>query len=516
MKKLEELQKIVKLGLKVVKKQPGLIEGLVYASSNRRTVGRIAYTTHLPSNGLEEPKSDEDFGVCVEIWFRKGRRKLVGIGQEPSDISLEAIKRALQKAQKDAVEDPDFMGFLKSQDKTKQTRKDYHDKKVIDMDAKTEAKMLAKISWETIEGAVSEISKFAKKKKLSPKQIAFILNGDNFIVRERMALATTNGIEDSDQTTIVMSFLTAMLEKENSKGSAWGARLKLDSGYSAFQIGKSAALEAIKGVGGVRIKSGKYKVVFGHQAVTELFGSLLLPHLNLGMMDFGASFFTGKYGQQVASENLNVYDDATLSGGAGSKKITCEGCPTGKTPLIEKGKLVGFLADSKTTYKMLNRREEATKTLGVDPHEIRHALEPRNGFRFSRGGGRVAGAGIGIHATNLVIDSATPINESQLLKKVGDGIFIGRLWYTYPVGGYSSGIISGTAIADCYLIRNGKLSTPILPNTIRLEDNLQQMIKNILGIANNQKSTILWASDEITHAPWVAIDNITLNSVSKA
>lgn len=513
--KLEKLRQIVKSGLKLVKQEKGVIEALVYASANHRTVGRIVYTTHLPCNGLEEPKSEEDLGITVEIWFTKGNKKLVGFGHEPNDISLDGVKRALIKAKRDAVEDPDFNGFLKPDKNVFKIKETFINNKLMDVDFKKEAKMLAKLSWEVIEGSIDGLEQYAKEKNLSPKNLAFILNGDNLIIRERMALASTNGIEDCDESTVFLSFLTAMLEKENAKGSAWGGRIAVDDGFSAYEIGKKAALAAVNAVGGKRIEGKRYKVVFGPQAVTELFGNLLLPNLNLGMMDFGASIFTAKYGQNIASPLLTLYDDATLVGGAGSKRITCEGCVTGKTLLIDKGKLVGFLSDFRTTSKMLNKSKESALKLGADPHEIRHALSPRNGFRFSEGGGRVAAAGIGIHATNLVIESYQPMTEGEILNKVGDGIYIGRLWYTYPVGGISSGIISGTAIADNYVIRNGKLAEPILPNTLRIEDNIGEMIKRIIAIGNNQVPTILWASDEITHAPWVAMDEVNFVEINR-
>ena len=528
--KLEKLKQIVKLGLRLVKQERGLIEALVYASVNHRTVGRIVYTTHLPCNGLEEPKSEEDSGIAVEIWFKKRNKKLVGFGHEPNDISLDGVKKALVKAKRDAVEDPDFNGFLKPSEvssrsaswrsgdlinkiATSQTPR--NDGNLVEMTFKEEAKMLSKLSWDVIEGSIDGLEQYAKKKNLSPKDLAFILNGDNLIICERMALASTNGIEDCDESTVFLSFLTAMLETENAKGSAWGSRVAMDDDFSAYEIGKKAALAAVNAVGGKRIEGKKYKVVFGPQAVTELFGNLLLPNLNLGMLDFGASIFTAKYGQNVASPLLTLYDDATLPGGAGSKRITCEGCLTGKTLLIDKGKLAGFLSDFRTTSKMLSKSKESAVKLGVDPHEIRHAINPRNGFRFSEGGGRVAAAGVGIHATNLVIESHQPMTEGEILSKVGDGIYIGRLWYTYPVGGISSGIISGTAIADNYIIRGGKLAEPILPNTLRIEDNIGEMIKRIIGIGNNQVPTILWASDEITHAPWVAMDGVNFVEINR-
>jgi len=516
MQSLKELTDITKQGLQLLKKEKGLIEGVIYASANERTIGRIVYITHLPSTGLEEPKSDVDFGVSVELWFEKNGKKLVGMGHEPNDLSIDAVKRAIAKAKRDAVEDTDFKGFLKPNDLPKNSvAKNLSSQKLFKLTPKQESELLVKLSWETIEGAVDGVTSYTKRHKVTPEKVSFILNGDNFLIKERMALATTNGITDSDESSLTLSFLTGMLEKERAKGSAWGAQIDISDDFSAYELGKKAALAAVNGVGGIRVPTNKYRVIFGHQAVTELFSNLLAPHVNLGMVELGASLFVGKYGQQVASELLTMYDDATLPNGAGSKRITCEGYPTGKTLLIDNGKLVGYLSDARTTNKILSKKKNSRQVLGVDPHEIRLAISPRNGFRYSRGGGRIAASSIGIHATNLVIDSSRSVSPEKLLQEVENGIFIGRLWYTYPIGGYASGIITGTAIADCYIIKNGKLADPILPNTLRLEDNIGVMVKNILGIAKNQTQTILWASDEITHAPWVAMDNVQFFAINE-
>lgn len=515
---LQELRDITKKGLDLLKEDKEVLDAVIYVSANERIVGRIVYTSHIPSLGLEEPKSDEDMGIAIEIWFEKKGKKLIGFGHEPNELSLDAVKRAIEKAKRDAVEDPDFHGFLLPEDmpkaKSPKHTSPHFDNRLGDMTHGEEADVLAKLSWETIRGAVDVVKPYVKKNKLSLEELALIVNGDNFIIRERMSMATVRGVEDSEESTIILSFLTAMLEKENAKGSSWGASLSLDKDFSAYNIGKEAALAALNGIGGKRVPTGNYKVVFGHQATTELIGNLLSPHVNLGMVEFGASMFSGKYGKIVASENFNLYDDATLTNGPGSKRVSDEGYPTGKTLLIEKGKLVGFLSDSRTTNKLLHNKERGKEVLGVDPHEIRNAISPQSGFRFGDGGGRVSGASIGIHATNLIVGSPSPMSEKELLEKVGDGIFIGRLWYTYPIGGYASGIISGTAIADCYVIRDGKLAEPILPNTLRIEDNLGEMVKHILGVGDNARSTILWSSDEITHAPWIAIDNVHFNEIN--
>ena len=516
MKSITHLTRTVKQGLSILKADSKVTQGLVYASENRRTVGRLVYTSHIPCNGLEELKSDEDLGVCVEVWFRKGGKQLVGMGHESSELSPDAVRQALKKAKRDAVPDPDFHGLYQPEKGYAQGRRrlSFHDRRLFSLSDRAEAKFLSRAAWETIRGTVHGIAPYARKHRLSPKQLAFILNGDHFIVRESMALASTNGVVDSECSTIVLSFLTAMLEKERSKGSAWSARSSL-SGFSPYVLGKQAARSAIQGVGGLRVGGGTYPVVFGPQAVAELFGGLLLSHFTLSLIDFGASLFAGQYGKPVASPLLSLSDDPTIRGGAGSKRVSCEGAPTARKVLLDKGVLTGYLSDSRTTNKMLGRVTEATAKLGVSPTTIARAIRPSNGFRFSDGGGRAASSPVGTHATNLVIDSPTPLSMERLLRKVQNGLYIGRLWYTYPVGGYATGIISGTAVADSYLIRNGKLASPILPNTLRLEDNLARMVRDIFGVGKAKVPTILWASDEITYAPCVAVDGVRFVSIGQ-
>src|SRR5258708_3047759 len=159
MQDTKTLQQITKDGLKLLKKEKGLIEGVVYGSGNERVVGRLVYTSHLPSNGLEEPKSDMGYGVSVEIWFEEKGKKLLGMGHEANDLSLDGVKRAIAKARRDAVEDKDFVGFLKATDFTKR-KKARSKKRSPDLSPKAEAELLAKMSWETIQGAVDTVKEY--------------------------------------------------------------------------------------------------------------------------------------------------------------------------------------------------------------------------------------------------------------------------------------------------------------------------------------------------------------------
>lgn len=59
----------------------------------------------------------------------------------------------------------------------------------------------------------------------------------------------------------------------------------------------------------------------------------------------GVSAFSGRIGQQVASPLCTVVDDGTIANRRGSLNCDDEGTPTGRTVLIEKGILRGYLQD---------------------------------------------------------------------------------------------------------------------------------------------------------------------------
>ena len=118
--------------------------------------------------------------------------------------------------------------------------------------------------------------------------------------------------------------------------------------------------------------------------------------------------------------------------------------------------------------------------------------------------------------TNLIVEGPDRLNERDLLRLVGDGLYIGRIWYTYPVNGITAGDFSGTIIGDSYLIEGGRLTAPLKPNTLRINDNIQRVINSILGIGADRRGTVRWSSDQVTWAPEVAVADFHLDEISES
>jgi len=521
---LSKLRTAAREALAYVRAQADVAQAEVFASANTNLTVRINYTSHIPSNGVEEPKSVESFGLGLRVAFHPSRgnsrsnssnKVTTGYGSEPTDLSLDGVRRALDKARAGAVLDTEFVSLPKPQNKRQQTGESVHDPAIMQL----KNPGLLKAGWRMIDQGLQVFSTSEDLLNLAGSaqrlpDLGLILGGDLVLLQQRMAIASTHMPRvQTDESTLAMSFATAMVEGQNSKGSGWSVsnRLADFGGQSAAE----AARNAINSMGGQRVPSGNYRVILGPQALAEILEWVLLPGLQLDMFHAEASPFMGKLGQQIASTQLNIYDDGAASGLAGSKAITDEGLPTGRTDLIKAGVLSGLMSDYYGYQRILHDPKGQAK-LGADPSKSIQAILPRNGFRPGNGGGRDFNSLPSTTPTNLVVEGANLSSQRDLLRLVGDGIYIGRIWYTYPVNGITAGDFSGTLIGDSYIIKDGRLAAPVQPNTLRMNDNVLRVINNILGIGSEPRGTVRWSSDQITWAPEVVVDDFRLDEISES
>jgi len=506
---IKDLKEAAEKGLSFVRGQDDVVDAEVYVSANGVLLTRLNYTSHIPCNGVEEPKSVVNYGIGVQVVLKDGR---IGFGSETSDISLDGVQSALYKARKGATDDPEFVSLAQPTGE-KRTLLDYADPKIADMKDED----LPEAGWRVLNGGlrVFETSESLTTLVDRPEnlpELGLIVGGDVTVLHERMAIASTAMPDvQSDESTLVMSFITSMVEREGSKGSGYAATTKLSE--LTDEAGREAAQNAVAGIGGVRLPTGDYSVVFGREAVMEILHYILMPGLDASTFYAAASPFMGKLGQKVASDKLTIIDDGSVPGLVGSKGITDEGLPTGRTELIKDGVLVGLLSNWYESQRM-QRDPDAKEKLGVDPAEWKQALVPRNGFRYARGGGRHFDSQPGVHPTNVIIPGDVDGTEA-ICKLVGNGVYIGRLWYTYPINGMRAGDFTGTAVADSFIIRDGKLAEPLMPNTLRINENLMNLMNNVIGVTKEGKPVLVWAADEIVHAPEIAVQNVHLDAIAE-
>jgi PmbA protein len=507
-----DLARTAQAALEFVQSQPGVREAEVFVAANACLLTRLCYTSHIPSNGVEEPKSSESHGLGLQVVFDGPEGPRVGFGSEPSDLSARGAERALARARTAAIRDPHFVS-LPRPGALARTLFDYHDPRLMALDDAG----LVEAGWTIVRGALRTFMTSARLGELAGgeeglRALGLIVGGDVTIVQERVAIASTHlpGIE-TDESTLITAFVTAMVERYQAKGSGWSTGTRLD--HFTDEAGVEAAQNAIAAVDGRRVPSGRYTVILGRQPVTDLLNNLVVPALTAPAFYTSNTPFLGRLGQRVASPLLTIYDHGALPGLMGSKAITCEGLPTGRTDLIRDGVLVGCLSNWYESQRLLRDPALADK-LGATGAAAEAALAPRNGFRFAEGGGRRFDSPPSIAASNVLVEGATTVTRDDLLHSVEDGLLIGRIWYTYPINGRRAGDFTCTVVGDSWVIRDGRPLAPLRPNTVRINDNIANILANVIGVTKDLKGTIVWAADEVVYAPEIAVRGVRVDEIA--
>jgi len=107
-------------------------------------------------------------------------------------------------------------------------------------------------------------------------------------------------------------------------------------------------------------------------------------------------------------------------------------------------------------------------------------------------------------------------NERDLVRAVGDGIYVGRVWYTYPINGQRAGDFTCTVSGDSYVISGGRLSAPLAPNALRINANIEQVFANPVGVGNRTAPALVWGSPEAYYTVAVAAGEIPFSAIAPA
>ncbi len=238
-----------------------------------------------------------------------------------------------------------------------------------------------------------------------------------------------------------------------------GGRLEYDyflAGERWREFVREAARQAIVNLEAVAAPAGEMVVVLGPGWP----GILLHEAVGHGLEgDFnrkGASAFSGRIGEQVASPLCTVIDDGTLPNRRGSLNVDDEGTPTSRTVLIERGILRGYLQDR------LNARLMKLPLTGNGRREsFAHMPMPRMTNTFMLAG-----------------DSA----PEEIIRSVKRGI------YAASFGGGQVDITSGKFVFsanEAYLIEDGQLTRPIKGAT--LIGNGPQVLRRVSMVGSDLK-----------------------------
>lgn len=286
---------------------------------------------------------------------------------------------------------------------------------------------------------LEEIDRIARKYDPRIKKVMASFSSEYKIV----LIANSQGVVTGDVLPLMRLNVSCIAEEQgNRQVGSFGGGGRREFGYFLEErrfeeYTKEAARQAILNLSAIDAPAGVMEVVLGPGWPGILLHEAIGHGLEADFNRKGTSAFSGKIGRRVASELCTVVDDGTLPWRRGSLNVDDEGTPTGRTVLIEKGILKGYLQDrlNATLMKMPltgNGRRES----------YAHNPMPR------------------MTNTYMLPGESSP---EEIIRSVRKGL------YAVSFGGGQVDITSGKFVfsaSEAYLIENGKIGAPVKGATL--------------------------------------------------
>ena len=273
------------------------------------------------------------------------------------------------------------------------------------------------------------------------------------------------------------------LTAEGSNGTGWAQSM----GWSIHRTSPDDDIEeavniAIRNQNPREIQPGKYTVVLTPAAVADVIAFMSIYGFNARMHLEGRSFLTGKLGQKVFSDKLNIYDDAYDDNWSGLP-FDFEGLPRQSIQLVRDGVLTNLVADRWTAEKM-------------DIQPTGHGLPQPNQW--------------GAIPLNIIISPGEKSTQ-QLINSVQKGLLVTHFHYT-NISELSKLTITGMTRDGLFVIQNGEIAYPV--KNLRFTQSALEAFNNIVEIGSERKlvSGFFFGG---AYTPGMIIDNFNFSSTTE-
>lgn len=280
---------------------------------------------------------------------------------------------------------------------------------------------------------VEHANKTAREQSDKIKQVMVRYADSN----QAITIANSEGTYIEDQRIRTRYFINVIAAKDNiiqtgyeAPGGSMG--FELIALYPPISAAVKAAKRALLMLDAPHSPAGKMTVVLAAEAGGTLIHEACGHALEADFIAKGTSIFKDKIGQKVASEQITVIDDGTLTGNFGSFRFDDEGAPSSRTVLIDKGVLTNYMSDWHSSGMLKIKR-----TGNGRRESFRNKPVPR--------------------MTNTFIDNGK-YSADEIIASVKNGLLISRM------GGGEVNVTNGDfvfEVTEGYIIEDGQKKNPV-------------------------------------------------------
>jgi PmbA protein len=287
------------------------------------------------------------------------------------------------------------------------------------------------------------------------------------------AVLNSRGVDAYHRETSARFSITAMAPGSSGWAKAGAC---YHGAFDPALLAASASHKAAKSREAHEIPSGRYTVILEPAAVLELVGQMFGDFSATAIRD-GRSFLTGRLGQKLFGENIQIADDAWRRAQCGPP-FDGEGVPRKRLTLVEDG-----------VPREIARSRKAAAHEGTAP--------TGHGFPLPNETGEAP--------TNIVIAGGDTSVE-EMVAGTARGILVTRLWYIREVDPYKK-IYTGMTRDGTFLVEDGRISAGL--RNFRFNQSLIEMLSNVESLSRSQRTSGEESMDMVVPAMKVRDFNFT-------
>ena len=239
-------------------------------------------------------------------------------------------------------------------------------------------------------------------------------------------------------------------------GSLGGVKgFELIANRDIEEFGRKIGEKAVRLLDAKPAPSGKFPVIADQELTGVLVHEALGHAVEGDLILQNDSILKDKLGKTIASDIVNIFDDASLKEGFGYYPYDVEGVKTKPNQLIKDGKLVSLLNSRSTASKLNMKSSGNARSLIADQPIVR--------------------------MSNTYMQPGDNSFE-ELFEDIDNGIYLkGSRGGQVDTG---KGVFQFNA-AEGYLIEHGEITTPL--RDVSLSGNILETLKNVDAIGNDLK-----------------------------
>ncbi len=429
-------QQILDIAQKTVRKAEalGAQQAEVYIASSR------AFSIEVENGSIKTASERRDAGCGI----RSVIGKKIGFAYVTTlieDDLNEAAERSVALARA-SLPDPDFVS-LPSVDSDYPSVSGLVDQSIRDLSSDGAAELLIRMVDATKEAIGA--TKAAIEAQISTSSTT-------------RGIVSSLGVEGLAESTSIFLFSYPTIKTEDDQTSSFEYQASRSvAGIDPEWIGSNAAKNALANLGGSTVEDGDLPIVLSPLAVGSILGSGFGGAINAEEVQNGRSYISDALGEEIASTELVIVDDALMAGGLGSRPFDAEGYPSSRKEILDKGVLKSLLHNSYTAFK-----DEVENTGNAS---------------------RPSYSGIpSISTTNLVVSPGKG-SVADLVAEIKRGVLIRNTWDRPNM---TTGDLSAM-VAEGYYIENGEISHPVKNTLVGI--NMREVLKRIHRIGDDTRVT---------------------------